>query len=223
MLKVITTLTAICCIAALYYLQNSSGPNNTVSTAPAIKHGLPWQIETTGNNSRVFGITLGETTLAEAMMMISREHELAILAKLQEDGALELFYRHFNAGYIKGKLLLVVDTDRQLLGALKADSIGRKTLDNGTSQYTLSEQQQLAVATLPIRSITFVPVARLTQDMIEQQFGPPVRQITTRKTITHNLYPALGLDIIINSKGKDLLQYVAPKQFSALEQSISSH
>ena len=91
-------------------------------------------------------------------------------------------------------------------------------LDNGTKKYQLSEEQVLSVQLLPIRSVTFAPTARLSQDMIEQRFGSTDLTIAVGEFVTHYLYPELGLDVRIDDKGKDLLQYVAPKDFRALQQ-----
>lgn len=217
MLKI--ALLLILAIGASLVFFSQQAPKMDSSSA-ALQHNLPWQIERQGGNSRVFGITLGISTLTEAIAAIDREYELAILAKYQQAGALELYYHHFNAGQLQGKLILVADIDDSDLVAMKAAAASHKTLDNGTQKYTLSQQQQQAIQQRRIRSITFAPIARLDQSMIEQRFGQAEQQIDSGEHISHYLYPQLGLDILIDKKGKDLLQYVAPSQFTILQQNV---
>ena len=219
MKKTLLALIVLIAVLVIYRQQPSPGTVNTTQQV-AKQHGLPWQIELDNGHSRVFGITLGGSTLANAIAVLDRDYELAVLAKYQQVGALELFYSHFSSGQLQGKLILVVDADDTLLSSLKteAKSVGR--LDNGTEKYQLSEQQFISVQPLPIRSITFAPKARLNQEMIELRFGSSQSIISTSETVTHYLYPQLGLDILIDTEGKDLLQYVAPKNFSALQHKL---
>lgn len=204
---------------AIYFLQLRPASELTIERS-ATQHGLPWQVELSDGNSRVFGITLGSSTLADAIAVINLDYELAILAKYRQTGALELFYRHFKARQLQGKLILVVDADDALLASLKTEAISGEMLDNGTEKYLLSEQQFLSAQQLPIRSITLATTARLNQEMIEQRFGAAKLTVATSEHVTHYLYPELGLDILVDDKGSDLLQYVAPRNFSALQQRI---
>ena len=217
MLKIILLL-ALAISATLMYMKPPA-PELNSSTTPML-HGLPWQIDLQDGNSRVFGITLGVSTLAEATATINREYELAILAKHQQPGALELYYYHFKAGQLQGKLLLVINIDDETLAKMKTAAASHKVLDNGTKKYSLSQQQLAAVQQHSIRSITFVPTASLSKQLIEQQFGKTEQQLATSDKVTHYLYPRLGLDILVNDGGKDLMQYVAPSQFSLLQATI---
>jgi hypothetical protein len=49
-----------------------------------------------------------------------------------------------------------------------------------------------------------------------QRFGAPAERIRQGETLEHFLYPARGLDIVLDSKGKEVLQYVAPADFARL-------
>jgi hypothetical protein len=52
--------------------------------------------------------------------------------------------------------------------------------------------------------------------VILQRFGAPAERIRQGETLEHFLYPAQGLDIVLDSKGKEVLQYVAPADFARL-------
>jgi hypothetical protein len=52
--------------------------------------------------------------------------------------------------------------------------------------------------------------------VILERFGQPAERIRVNEHLEHLLYPAKGLDIVLDSKGRELLQYVAPARFEAL-------
>jgi hypothetical protein len=205
---------------SIIYLLQPDAETATVGTRLAPQHGLPWQIELSAGNSRVFGISPGVSTVAEVIASIDFDYELAILATYQQSDALELFYRHFKAGLLQGQLIVVIDIDAVELEHLKKQAARADMLDNGTQKYQLSERQFHRVQTSLVRSITFVPAINLDKAVIEQHFGKVASIMAVSEGQTHYFYPELGLDILINDRGKDFLQYVAPKQFAALQQSI---
>lgn len=190
----------------------------------AIQHGLPWQIELDANgNSRVFDLQLGVSTFAEAIERHSRassQFELAILAKTGQESALEAYNSYFRAGPIQGKLILVLATDAQELALLQQNAASSKALDNGTHKHSLGAEGLQRARQLHIRSISLAPAARLDAEMLTRRFGQAQTVIQTSASSQHYLYPAKGLDILVDSDGKDLLQYVAPKQFFKLQENI---
>jgi hypothetical protein len=40
--------------------------------------------------------------------------------------------------------------------------------------------------------------------------------------VEHFLYPAKGLDLILDRKGKEVLQYVAPRDFARLREPLTA-
>ena len=52
--------------------------------------------------------------------------------------------------------------------------------------------------------------------MILERFGQPAERIRVGENLEHFLYPAKGLDVVLDSKGRELFQYVAPARFDAL-------
>jgi len=68
----------------------------------------------------------------------------------------------------------------------------------------------------PIIGVSFIPSANLDEDIIQQRFGMPAERIRGSEHTEHFLYPDRGLDLILDRKGKEVLQYVAPKDFASL-------
>ena len=179
--------------------------------------GLPWQIEILPDGaSRVFGITLGQTTLGAAQEQLGDDRELAIMAAPGEAGNLEMYYGHFSVGVLAGKLILVADLAPGTLSQLRE----RAYRKSGRRKYHLHPDDLPIAYRAPVKSITFVSGARLDEEMAHLRFGAPAEIIHSSEYETHLLYPDKGLDFILNQEGRDVLQYVAPRDFITLRKLI---
>lgn len=182
-----------------------------VSHSDAPVTGLPWQIERLPDGgTRVFGITLGRTTLAQAIARLGDALELAVIAAPGETGTLEAFYRHYAAGPVTGSLILVLDAADEELAGLRA----RALQDAGTRRYLLHPDDLPAAYAAGIRIITFQPSLDLDEDIARGRFGDPAEVIALDGQ-QHWLYPELGLDLLLNAQGSDLLQYLSMREFAA--------
>ncbi len=192
--------------------------------AITVQHGLPWQIELAGGESRVFNLTPGKSQLADAVRQIGSDYELAILSKSGQPDVLELFTSNFQAGLLKGSLILVADVSSEDIERLRMQfPVRQEHLETGIKKMILRFEQQQAALSYTIKSITFVPVAQLDKQLIEQRFGSPGRTSVIENTVTSYLYPQFGLNIIIDEKGKDFLVYVSPKSFSSLQAPVQGN
>jgi len=173
--------------------------------------GLPWQIDRLPDgNTRVFGITLGQTTFGEAIELLGKDMDLAIIAAPGETGSLEAYYSHYSAGPITGKLILVLDIAPDVLSTLREQAFH----DGGTRRYHLHPDDLPAAYRAPVRVITFLPSFNLDEDIVQNRFGMPAEVIQVNEQ-QHLLYPGKGLDLILNSDNRELLQYLEPQAFSA--------
>lgn len=174
--------------------------------------GLPWQIDTLGDgNTRVFGITPGQTTLGEAIALLGDDMDLAIIAVPGEAGSLEAYYGHYSAGPITGKLILVMDIRTDALEAMRE----RGFHDGGTRRYYLHPDDLPAVYQAPVRVITFLPSINLDEAIVQNRFGSPAEVIQVSEREKHLLYPDKGLDLVFNTDSGEILQYLQPQAFSA--------
>lgn len=174
--------------------------------------GLPWQIDILpGGDTRVFGITPGQTTLGEAIERLGNDMDLAIIAAPHEAGALEAYYSHYSAGPLTGKLILVLDIAPDALSLLR----GRALQDGGTRRYHLHPDDLPVAYRVPVKVITFLPGINLDEEIAQARFGTPVEVIQVHAQEKHLLYPDRGLDLILNADGKEVLQYLPPRDFSA--------
>jgi hypothetical protein len=179
--------------------------------------GLPWQVESLpGGGSKVFGLTLGISTLGDARAQLGNDMEVAVIAAPDEPGALEAYYIRFTAGILTGKLVLATDLDRQAVEGLRARAVKYEFMGGTTRKYLLRNDDLPIVWRAPITTITFIPSASFDEETALKRFGKPAERLRAGEQAEHLLYPELGLDLIIDHKGKEVLQYVAPRDFARL-------
>lgn len=175
---------------------------------------LPWQIEILDDgSSRVFGLTPGLSPLDEARALFGPDVEIAIVAPPGRPPLLEAFYESASAGFITGKLILTADLDSATIAAMRARALKESYMESVTRKVTLHPDDLASARLAAIRAITFIPSADLDEDVIRARFGEPGQRIRRSEEIEHFLYPELGLDIALSARGKEVLQYVAPRHF----------
>jgi len=202
----LSLLVVILIAVGLVSFSNDKQPNNDPVT------GLPWQIDSLpGGDTRVFGITLGRTTLGEAIAQHGDDMDLAIIAAPHEAGTLEAYFSHYSAGPITGKLILIMDIAPDALSPLRK----RSFQDGGTRRYHLHPDDLQVAYRAPVKIINFMPGFNLDEEIAQARFGTPAEIIQANEQQKHFLYPGKGLDLILNTSGKEVLQYLPPGEFSA--------
>lgn len=189
----------------------------------AVVVGLPWQIESLPDGStRVFGLIPGRTTLGQAVAHLGDDMELAVMAAEGESGALEMYYAHYRAGLLSARLVLGADVGGEILKRMQRDAASREVLESGTRKYLLSEDDRDLALGAVIQTITFIPAINLDHEMVVSRFGEPAETLQLDDQTRHYLYPEKGLDAILGDEGKDVLQYVAPRDFGRLREPLGS-
>lgn len=180
-------------------------------------HGLPWQIDLLPDGgSRVFGLLPGRSTLREARQLLGSDVQVALIAAPGETGSLEAYYEAMSAGFVTGKMVLTLETtlaqrEQMLQRARKAEY-----MEGTTRRVELAEADLLAADNAVIGAIAFIPTAALDEQIVLQRFGTPAERIRSGEQTEHYLYPEKGLDLRLDAKGKEVLQYVAPREFARL-------
>lgn len=198
--------------------------------------GLPWQVDSLpGGASKVMGLTLapsvsasgstsGSTqmasTLADAQQQWGQAMQIAIIAAPGEDGLLEAFVDPASAGFITGKAVITAQLSRADIRAMRERAIKSEFMESTTRKYTLTPADLQTALKAPITALSFIPQANLDADTVVARFGTPAERVRSNGHLEHFLYPAKGLDLALDSEGKELLQYVAPAEFDKLRQPL---
>ena len=179
---------------------------------------LPWQIERLEDGStRVFGLTLGKSTLQEAEQLFQEEAVISLFAKDDGERVVESFFKKVTLSGLKAKIVVVLDYSQPELQAVYDRGARIATMGSGQRKVTLSTDDVRDAMQRPIVTITYLPSANLDSELIEKRFGAPERKIQEEKSdIVHWLYPELGLDIVLSDEEKDVLQYTMPSRFDQL-------
>ena len=178
---------------------------------------LPWQIEVDAQGrSRVFGLAPGVSTLAEARQALGKDFELAIIAAPEELGALEAYQAQVPLGFVLARVILTLEVEPAALEAIRSRAVKAEYMESTTRKITLHAEDVQRAEQFRIGSIAVIPNASLDEATLIARFGQPAERIPVSETLTHLLYPALGLDVVVDAKGKEVLQYVAPGDFARL-------
>lgn len=179
--------------------------------------GLPWQIEPRADGtSRVFRLILGESTLADARERLGTDMDIALIAAPEEPGTIEAYYGQFTAGVITGRIVLAATLEPATIARMRERAPSAEYMESTTRKFTLHPADLPLAFSARITTITFLPSARIDEEIARTRFGAPAERVRTSEQVEHLLYPELGLDLVINDKGKDVLQYVAPREFARL-------
>lgn len=202
-------------------------PHDAAQTST--KAGLPWQVEILPNGaSKVMGLTLGSahapastaSTLGDAQQQWPEAMQIAIIAAPGEDGLLEAFVDPASAGFITGKVVLTAQLPSAEIRAMRERAIKSEFMESTTRKYTLAPADLQTALKAPITALSFIPQANLDADTVTARFGQPAQRVRSNGHLEHFLYPAKGLDLALDSQGKELLQYVAPADFDRLRQPL---
>jgi len=181
--------------------------------------GLPWQINILSDAStEVFGLNIGRSRLSDAIEKLGSDMELAIVTATDKDevGSLEMYYGHYRAGLLSGKLVLQTDVDEQVIKRWRENALRSEYMASGRAKkYMLSPEDVAQVLDEVIVSLTFIPAVNLDEEVILARFGEPERRVQFAG-VTHFLYSAKGLDIALHEDSKEVLQYVKPDVFQQL-------
>ena len=189
--------------------------------------GLPWQIEVLRNgDSMVMGLTLGHdgkgSTLQAAFDQWGQGMEIAIVAAPGEDGSLEAFVDPATAGFISGKAVITAKLASSDIRAMRARAVKSEFMESTTRKYTLSAADLQTAMKAPIQSLSFIPQANLDEATIVARFGLPAERVRSNGHVEHFLYPGQGLDLALDTEGKELLQYVSPAAFNTLRAPLAA-
>ncbi|RIX46762.1 MAG: hypothetical protein D3M94_08595 [Rhodocyclales bacterium GT-UBC] len=196
-------------------------PNNARQQGVNPESNLPWQIALDGRGgSEVFGLKPGVSTLADVKQHLGSELEVAIIAEPNEAGMLEAYYAQVPLGFVLARVIVSVDASREAVLAMRERALKSQHMESTTRKITLHPDDLLVADQMPIRAIAVIPTVNLDEATLVQRFGAPDERIVVSEKRVHLLYSKQGLDILVDGEGKELLQYVAPRDFSRLREPL---
>lgn len=182
------------------------------------ERNLPWQIVVDEQEgiATVFGIRPGVDTLGSMRAVLGGEPEVAIIARPGETGSLEAYYAQLPLGFVLAKMILTVDATPEQIAAMRERALKAEYMESTTRKIRLHPDDLATVADLPVKALSVIPTVNLDEATVVLRFGEPSERIAVSDKLVHLLYPERGLDVVVDADGKELLQYVAPRDFALL-------
>lgn len=178
---------------------------------------LPWHIEQdSSGHSQVFGFTIGETSLAEVRELFGEDGKVNLFQDPTRDEpyVVEAFFDQIHLQRLRADFVITLDVDQTTLAAMYERGLRISQVGSGSRKIRLDPTDVDALSERPIRTISYLPKAKLDNALIEQRFGAPDLRLSEPETgVVHWLYPARGLDIGREPGGNVIIQYVNPDDF----------
>ncbi|MCB1722996.1 MAG: hypothetical protein H6959_06055 [Chromatiaceae bacterium] len=196
-------------LLALYRFAPPPGPD-----ALTPRTDLPWQITVQPDGgSRVFDLDLGRATLGDAMAKFGTPEGLAVFEPKSGGLSLEAYFGTVQLGPLTAKVVVGLAADAAELERLRATATGREGSPSGDWKYPLGgsthEHMQRRITV-----ISYVPGTRgLDADFFRARFGEPVATLRETEQAVSWFYPDRGVSILIDDDGREVLEYVAPRDF----------
>ena len=188
-------------------------PDKAVNTGDT----LPWNIaHPTPDTIRVFGVTLGQSTLADAEQTFKEQAEIVLFKSDDAKMAVEAFIEEVNFNGLKAKMVMTVAIPPEEMQGMFDRGLRTSGTPSG-KRITLAADDLERVRKAPVASLTYLPAVRLEEAVLAKRFGTPSQRVReTRSGVVHWLYPQHGLDVVLGGSEKPLLQYVSPRDFELL-------
>ena len=185
------------------------------ATRAGVPQGAPWQIETPNpGQTRVMGLALPGSTLAQVRLRWGSDLKVALMARPEGPVTLEAYLERFETGGVNGRLLLSFDTTN--LAALVThwrEKVFGVPQESGARQHVLAEPAVQELGSAALVGVNYIPEAQLSAEVLLARFGPPAERLAEGERLQHWLYPSQGLAVLLDAKGREVLQYVAPADF----------
>ncbi len=176
---------------------------------------LPWQITVNPDgSSRVFDIDLGKATLSDAQGKFGPVENYAVFVRDENTSDLEAYFGNVMFGPLKAKVVVKLAASEQEKKELVARGGERDSSPTGDWKYTLSKADQALQAHRLVTTISYVPGTRgLDEAFFLERFGKPAATLQENEDAVSWFYPDRGLSILIDDNGREVLEYVAPRDF----------
>ncbi len=177
---------------------------------------LPWQVTVShaDRSLTVFGLTLGQSTLQDAVNKLGRRYDLGIFQDKTGRLSLEAYFRDTVVGGLNARLVLSAHLPEIALNTMRSHSGHGEPAQRGERRFIVSGDDAETALSAVIMAITYMPVVKFDVDLVRQRFGEPDERIMFEGG-AHWLYSAMGLDLLLGDDGEALLQYVPPSAFEA--------
>ncbi len=172
----------------------------------------------------VFGVTLGVTTLGEAELILKSRAKRALFIlppKADEDGNvdasnIEILEHNIEAFFPNmpdnSKMLLGLETEEEDMAKIRHTAHSPLAFPSGNIKLKIADEHHDILNAMKVITLTSIPRINLSPIDLRNKFGRPV-MVHRQDEVMHFLYPEIGLDVILDSSGEAMLQFIEPSKF----------
>ncbi|WP_419604529.1 hypothetical protein [Thiolapillus sp.] len=183
---------------------------------------LPWQIEVTPDGlSQVFGVTLGKSTLSDVENQFQEPTEISLFATDAGERVVEAYFNTVTLNGFKAKIVVTLGFSGEELQGMYDRGERISSLAQGKRKVTLSGNDLAQAKQTPVVALTYLPRIDLAESTVIKRFGEPAeKRMEADGKVEHWLYPDKGLDVVMYAEAREVLQYVAPRDFDRLRKPL---
>ena len=182
---------------------------------------LPWHItQHEDGTTEVIDIHLGKTNLQSVNAIFHEAEEIAIYLG-KEKLSLEAYFGTIKLGLLEAKLVTTLDIGQLELEQMLSRAKGLAMSSSADRKIKIADQDIATALSTAIASISFIPkYSGLEAEFFKERFGEPDAWIRLNENAVQYFYPSKGLSILIDAKGKEVLEYTLPNAFKMPEEVI---
>lgn len=176
---------------------------------------LPWQISINPDgSSQVFDLNLGSATLADAANKFGPVINMAVFRRDENSSDLEAYFGDVMFGPLKAKVVVRLAAEEADKKALMERSGEAESSPTGDWKFQLDPADHAAQYPRTVTAISYVPATRgLDREFFLQRFGKPDAKLRENEEAESWFYAQKGLSVVIDNKSREVLEYVAPRDF----------
>jgi hypothetical protein len=195
-------------LGAYYVLRPVADPSRA---APRID--LPWQVTALPNGeARVFDLQLGQATLAEATLRFGPYEDMAVFVDRTGRKTLEAYFGTVQFGPLEAKVVVTLVAPEEELAALIARAEAREPAASGAWRYRPHAADRAGQERRRLAAISYIPTyGGLEADFFRERFGEPAAWQSLDAQRVRWFYPALGVSLLLDAAGREVIEYVAPR------------
>jgi len=198
-------LLAVIAVTAAVFLWTSSNYQQQGDASVAT------HVDTQGH-LHVLGITLGETSLKQAELILQSKSDVALYIYPQEHPKaglkLEAF---FPAIADHTKVVLLLDFDDKMLKEIETRATIPHLYQNKVARMNLASDDVSRVHSATVRELTLIPNLTISSETLKARFGEPDRVQSLDKDRNEFIYDAIGLKAVISKEEPPVLHFANPE------------
>ena len=184
---------------------------------------LPWQINQTAEGDiQVFGLTLGQTTLAQAAGQLNVEPEVALFQTPTRELNLEAYFGRLSIGPLQARLIAYLAADELMKQGFAEHHLDSEARPSGSLRLRLAPDDFNHAMQLPLQYLVYLPIVDIERDNLLARFGQPAEILPSEQNSEIWLYPAVGLVIRWFPDDKEVFHYTNPQQLDQLVKKLKN-